>query len=85
MQLVCVLEHVLQGDVQGVHTLFTGTSPAGQLSTQSFPSKFLVLQAVQLEVRPSQVRQSPVHASAMPDTFTYPTGVVAWHTLFRNT
>ena len=67
---------VLQGDVHGWHTLSTGTSPSIHVSTQSFPSRFLVLQDVQLEVNPSQVRQSPVQAYAIPEILAYPVGVV---------
>lgn len=70
VQLVGRFEHYLQGEVQGVQTLLTGTSPTGQVSAQSLPSRFLVLHAVQFEAKTEQVEQSPLHATAIPEILT---------------
>lgn len=71
-----MLEQTLQGEVQASQTLFTGTSPSMQFVTQSFPSKLRVRQEVQLDCRPSQVWQSPVQGSAIPEILAYPVGAV---------
>ena len=75
VQFVWMLEQTLHGEVQLTQILSIGTSPAIQLATQSFPSKFRVVHEVQLDVSPSQVKQSPVQASAIPEILAYPLGV----------
>jgi hypothetical protein len=77
VQLLTFSEHVLQGFVHGVHFLLMGMVVAGQFVWQVLPSKFSVLQEVQLVLVTSQVAQSPWQASAIPLIFTYPLGVVA--------
>ena len=48
MQLVGILEHVRQGERQGMHVLLTGTFVDGQVGTQSYPSRLKVLHEVHL-------------------------------------
>ena len=53
-----------------------GTNPLRQVETQLLPYRLRVLQEVQLSAATEQVLQSPVQATAIPDIFTYPEGVV---------
>ena len=53
-----------------------GTNPLRQVGTQLLPYRLRVLQEVQLSAATEQVLQSPVQATAIPEIFTYPEGVV---------
>lgn len=57
VQFDCKLEHVLQLDVQAVHTLFMPTNPDEHWGTHVLPYRLRVTQAVQLLAKLVHVRQ----------------------------